>query len=424
VLQSGGEPIDAATRGYFEPRFQHDFSRVRIHTDEEAALSSRAVKAIAYTVGNHLVFGSGQYAPHTMSGQELLAHELAHVAQQEEKGIENGLPESLLIGAEDDPSEIEAETLAKTMRGPVSGHPGLRPASVKSAPTQLRRQADDESKKKAPYLLQLGDYGLDLKPILPLPVDAPSVEDVHQGLYNLTHKDKPEDLSCPQNWVKMVDGRCCEGKKDSGGSSVNLTKCCPPLRLTKLGTCCANDETAGPWGCEKSKIPTPPSPIPQGETSGLRMTLPPTTPPLTLDLLVHFNHDQPGAVVSGGPALQNSLTQMGQMELASVLTWMHRDPPFSAQLTGMASVEGPAERNTKLGEFRVRSVANALILSGVSPGRIFDPPGLPAECAEIGMGIRNCGADKASSSQDPNDRQVRVRVFLPPKKTTVDTRRP
>jgi hypothetical protein len=58
------------------------FSGVRVHTDARAAESARAVGALAYTVGNNLVFGSGQYAPETLSGQRLLAHELTHTLQQ------------------------------------------------------------------------------------------------------------------------------------------------------------------------------------------------------------------------------------------------------------------------------------------------------------------------------------------------------
>jgi hypothetical protein len=373
-----------------------------------------------------LVFESGQYAPGTIAGQELLAHELGHVVQQQQTGSsESGLPATLQIGAHDNSSEIEAETWAHTIaRAPKSEPSGSVRASA-PASHQLQRQSSDENKKEAPALLQAGDYKLDFKPIAPLPIDLPSIEDVHQGLYKLTHKDKPEDITtCPPGWIKMVDGRCCEGKKDSGGATVNLTKCCSPARLTKMGVCCAADETAGDWGCEKVKAPLPPNPIPQGGTSGLHLTLPPATPPLTLDLSIHFNHDQPGSVVSSGPALQSSLTQMGQTELASVLAWMRRDPPFSAQLTGMASEEGTAEHNKKLGEFRVRSIGNALILGGVSPARITDPPDVPAECTELGMGIRNCGADKALSPKDPADRQVRVRVFLPPRKSVVGTKSP
>ena len=60
----------------------HPFNGVRVHTDAQAAESARAVGALAYAVGNNLVFGSGQYAPETSGGQRLLAHELTHTLQQ------------------------------------------------------------------------------------------------------------------------------------------------------------------------------------------------------------------------------------------------------------------------------------------------------------------------------------------------------
>jgi len=82
VLRSPGQPLDPATRAFFEPRFGHDFSAVRIHTDASAAESARAVNALAYTVGRDVVFGAGQYAPGTGEGRRLLAHELTHVVQQ------------------------------------------------------------------------------------------------------------------------------------------------------------------------------------------------------------------------------------------------------------------------------------------------------------------------------------------------------
>ena len=59
VLNSSGEPLDATTRAFFEPRFGHDFSRVRVHTDEQAAESARLVNARAYTVGDNVVMRSG-----------------------------------------------------------------------------------------------------------------------------------------------------------------------------------------------------------------------------------------------------------------------------------------------------------------------------------------------------------------------------
>ncbi|HEU4985397.1 MAG TPA: DUF4157 domain-containing protein, partial [Nitrososphaera sp.] len=82
VLRSPGQPLDASTRAFMEPRFGHDFSRVRVHTDARAAESAQAVNALAYTVGGHIAFGMGQYAPSTSEGRWILAHELTHALQQ------------------------------------------------------------------------------------------------------------------------------------------------------------------------------------------------------------------------------------------------------------------------------------------------------------------------------------------------------
>jgi len=82
VLRSPGRPLDLAVRAFMEPRFGHDFSRVRVHADAKAAESAREVNALAYTLGRDVVFGGGRYVPGTSAGQKLLAHELTHVIQQ------------------------------------------------------------------------------------------------------------------------------------------------------------------------------------------------------------------------------------------------------------------------------------------------------------------------------------------------------
>jgi hypothetical protein len=112
VLGSPGHKLDVATRGLFKTRFGHDFSQVRLHSDAPAAESARAVNALAYTVGPDIVFGSGQFAPHTKSGRHLLAHELTHVIQQE--GSRSGLHRSaaLQIDRPDDQAEREADAIA------------------------------------------------------------------------------------------------------------------------------------------------------------------------------------------------------------------------------------------------------------------------------------------------------------------------
>lgn len=81
TLVSPGTPLDARTRAFFESRLGHDLKSVRIHADARAASSSHAIHARAFTYGNHIVFGEGQFAPASAAGQRLLAHELVHVLQ-------------------------------------------------------------------------------------------------------------------------------------------------------------------------------------------------------------------------------------------------------------------------------------------------------------------------------------------------------
>ncbi len=77
VLRSPGQTLDPATRAFMEPRFGHDFGRVRVHTDAAAARSAKAVGALGYTVNDHIALADGQ-----AGNRALLAHELAHVVQQ------------------------------------------------------------------------------------------------------------------------------------------------------------------------------------------------------------------------------------------------------------------------------------------------------------------------------------------------------
>lgn len=82
VLRSPGHPLAPSARSFMESRFRRDFSGVRVHSDEKAAESARSLHALGYTVGRDIVFGAGQYAPGTLAGRRLLAHELTHVVQQ------------------------------------------------------------------------------------------------------------------------------------------------------------------------------------------------------------------------------------------------------------------------------------------------------------------------------------------------------
>jgi Domain of unknown function (DUF4157) len=120
VLRSPGRQLDRVARDFFEPRFGHDLGKIRIHTGSAASISARSVNAVAYTVGNHLVFDEGRYAPHEGAGRELLAHELAHSIQQGEGSSFAG---RLEIGEPRDSYESQADAAAEGVNrgGKIAG---------------------------------------------------------------------------------------------------------------------------------------------------------------------------------------------------------------------------------------------------------------------------------------------------------------
>ncbi len=90
IRTSSGSLLDSSTREVMESRFGHDFSKVRIHTGEMAHRSANNVNALAYTIGDDIVFEEGQYQPDTSAGRRLLAHELTHVVQQSSNTASSG----------------------------------------------------------------------------------------------------------------------------------------------------------------------------------------------------------------------------------------------------------------------------------------------------------------------------------------------
>lgn len=142
VLNSPGRPLEAANRAFFEQRFGHDFSKVRIHADDTARESARSVNALAYTVGNHIVFADDRrHAADAAPPTSLLAHELAHVVQQT-KLSGAGAP-----GAETE-SEADVAGRAAAM--------GQRAAVRTPAETSIQRQ-EPQKKETSPKLLE--DFG-------------------------------------------------------------------------------------------------------------------------------------------------------------------------------------------------------------------------------------------------------------------------
>jgi hypothetical protein len=130
-----GQLLEPGARAFLEPRFGRDLGAIRVHAGARAARSARAVHARAYTVGRDVVFGAGEYAPGTVAGLRLLAHELTHALQQERRpavtlhrrtdpyfesysGVDKGLSRGTLVEA---PTIMGKEFLAAGC-APAPGH--------------------------------------------------------------------------------------------------------------------------------------------------------------------------------------------------------------------------------------------------------------------------------------------------------------
>ena len=148
VLNSSGQPLDKSIKEFFEPRFGFDFSHVRVHGNSKAAESADAVDALAYAVSNNVVFGQGRYSPNTPAGKKLLAHELAHVVQQEQSGNRiqrKGIEMVEIGGAMNAEDEREAEEIAVDVAESATESEFIRNGSLK-----LFRKPKKGGKKTAP----------------------------------------------------------------------------------------------------------------------------------------------------------------------------------------------------------------------------------------------------------------------------------
>ncbi len=160
AVRSPGQPLEAATRAHFESRLGQDFSSVRVHADGDAARAAQAVEARAFTIGQHIAFASGEYAPTSSAGSRLLAHELTHVVQQR-----RGVSLDSGIGQAGDAYERHADSVANAVaadrpaqallaRGPGGGGGASGPAIQRdqppAAPAPAPAPAAADAKADAP----------------------------------------------------------------------------------------------------------------------------------------------------------------------------------------------------------------------------------------------------------------------------------
>jgi hypothetical protein len=141
VIPGGGELLPVSVQTFFAPRFNYDFSQVKIHKDPPAAVAAQVIQARVYTIGQDIVFGAGQYAPETTAGKYLLAHELTHVLQQHGNG-----------------HLLQAMPVTPTSQTVIQRQPDPQPKAAPKKLTEAETQAAievDKDRFQAPYVIQL-----------------------------------------------------------------------------------------------------------------------------------------------------------------------------------------------------------------------------------------------------------------------------
>jgi Domain of unknown function (DUF4157) len=140
-VASQGQPLDAATRAYFESKLSHDFGSIRVHDNGEAAESARRIDADAYSVGNDVVFAPGRFRPGTARGNRLIAHELVHTVQQQRNTPSGSRePDGMELSNQSDTIESEASLVAERVTSMAGNVPTITSAFPTGRTVIIARQ--------------------------------------------------------------------------------------------------------------------------------------------------------------------------------------------------------------------------------------------------------------------------------------------
>jgi len=153
TLSEPGLPLENELRSDMERRFGHDFSRVRVHADHDAGESALDVAAQAYAAGHQIVFGHGQFSPHSQDGRRLIAHELAHVIQQSRH--EGSTPRVLQRKPATSPTRIDAR-LSEPRSTSADEAAVLEPMMLDGAESLEAPKDPDTGAAKSPVAVPLG----------------------------------------------------------------------------------------------------------------------------------------------------------------------------------------------------------------------------------------------------------------------------
>jgi hypothetical protein len=250
VLRSTGQPLDAGTRAFMEPRFGHDFSQVRVHTDARAAESASAISSLAYTVGHDVVMGAGSYVPGGRETRKLLAHELTHVVQQSQS---SRVPQGpLTVGAGDCPSENEADFIAERisadyfgssveLEGIAADTPGSVAQDTRSRASRVSTAAVNHFETEGPTVRRLAKDSLDDTPVDPQKIMEFRLFILQYKAVANSGKLSADEVSEVNAAIAKAEGALLAAEKVAGAGSS--TKYASGVALAASGTLAADDLT-------------------------------------------------------------------------------------------------------------------------------------------------------------------------------------
>lgn len=407
-LKSSGQSLPGEVRSFYEPRFNYDFSNVKIHTDSVAAKSAQSINALAYTSGNNIVFNTGQYAPGTDGGKRLLSHELTHVVQQNT----HQLSRSIMRQPGDKKKEPKSD-VAKALKDNEL---------FKKLPDFAQEKILDEI-DNAPETITKAilDKIIDLAPIDDKYKEG--LKKVAEGILKKITGSKPASTSiCTaipgyhEGSSRDFKGQCCLGTTESAQA------CCPKERFApneEFSNCCKPGEVVNSEGkCIKPQ-PVDPSTIcvPPGKKDPMgKCCMPPlevingvcTTKPqpepkpstfslsFTLGVIDDYNIDESVINTRQKPNVEKIKKQIHQ--------FMEVCPASMITLTGFADKPGTEEHNMNLGQRRADHVKFLFELSLMD----IQKGGLPFFIITRSEGEGNPADKKAGEKFSARNRRVEI----------------
>ncbi|MCM1983264.1 eCIS core domain-containing protein [Lyngbya confervoides] len=341
-VPGAGHALPRSLRSFYEPRFGRALNQVQIHTGSPAAQLAQSIQARAFTLGNHIVFNSGEYRPQTHRGRTLLAHELTHVIQQQD-GLQQinrqpfaqqtgpGLP--ILPDPDFECNFNVAALLASILRGDRSAARKVIDCCV-DVPALGRGCSSQVIKAACELLPNLCGGGGGRGSGVRCPLG-----------FTPANSDDFKGKCCRKGTVLESDRNCCFVHQIT--VNAPFPRCCPPDQM--------------PDGAKRDCIELPPVPTPNVPIPGPVIPTPPVGPPVPVQLspmTLFFFFDS----TIRRPESNESFER--------VLSTLQMIPRLRVHLMGHASLEGSATYNLQLGQRRADAVRDELVLKGIERSRM------------------------------------------------------